>query len=72
MGGEGRHRILVFSNEPEIVSRTILLATGANYQHIGIPGLEALLGAALDMGKELPRLKQWKDNTCSLRVQVTP
>lgn len=47
---EGRDRILVFSNETEIVSRTILLATGANYQHIGIPGLEALVGAGVFYG----------------------
>ena len=47
---EGRDRILVFSNGTEIVSRTILLATGASYQRLGIPGLEALVGAGVFYG----------------------
>ena len=47
---EGRDRILVFSNGTEIVSRTILLATGASYQRLGIPSLEALVGAGVFYG----------------------
>ncbi len=47
---EGRDRVLVFSNGTEIVSRTIVLATGASYQRLGIPSLEALVGAGVFYG----------------------
>ncbi len=47
---EGRDRILAFSNGTEIVSRTIVLATGARYQRLGIPSLEALVGAGVFYG----------------------
>lgn len=47
---EGPHRILVFANNTEIVSRTIVLALGASYQRLGIPRLEALVGAGVFYG----------------------
>lgn len=47
---KGRHRILVFANGTEIVSRTIVLAMGASYQRLGIPRLEALVGAGVFYG----------------------
>ena len=47
---EGRDRVLVFSNGTEIVSRTIVLAMGASYQRLGIPSLEALVGAGVFYG----------------------
>ena len=47
---EGRDRILVFSNGTEIVSRTVVLAMGASYQRLGIPSLEALVGAGVFYG----------------------
>lgn len=47
---EGRDRVLAFSNGTEIVSRTIVLAMGASYQRLGIPSLEALVGAGVFYG----------------------
>jgi thioredoxin reductase (NADPH) len=47
---DGREHILIFSNGTEIVSRTIVLAMGASYQRLGIPGLEALVGAGVFYG----------------------
>lgn len=47
---EGQHRILVFSNGTEIVSRTVILALGATYQRLGIPALEELVGAGVFYG----------------------
>ncbi|MCC6803562.1 MAG: FAD-dependent oxidoreductase [Anaerolineae bacterium] len=47
---EGQHRILVFSNGTEIVSRTVVLALGATYQRLGIPALEKLVGAGVFYG----------------------
>ncbi|MCC7447688.1 MAG: FAD-dependent oxidoreductase [Anaerolineae bacterium] len=47
---DGRNRILVFSNGKPIVSRTIVLAMGASYERLGIPNLEALVGAGVFYG----------------------
>lgn len=47
---EGFNRILSFANGTEIVSRTVLLAMGASYQRLGIPSLEALVGAGVFYG----------------------
>jgi thioredoxin reductase (NADPH) len=46
----GQHRILIFSNGTEIVSRTVVLALGATYQWLGIPALEELIGAGIYYG----------------------
>lgn len=46
----GEHRVLVFSNGTEIVSRTVVLAMGASYQRLGIANLEALVGAGVFYG----------------------
>jgi thioredoxin reductase (NADPH) len=47
---EGQDCILVFSNGTEIVSRTVVLAMGATYQRLGIPTIEALVGAGVFYG----------------------
>jgi thioredoxin reductase (NADPH) len=47
---EGDQRILDFSNGTQIASRTVLLAMGAHYQRLGIPNLEALVGAGVFYG----------------------
>ncbi|MCE7985020.1 MAG: FAD-binding protein [Caldilinea sp. CFX5] len=46
----GRERILVFANGTEVRSRAIVLAMGARYQRLGIPSLEALVGAGVFYG----------------------
>ncbi|MEO8391922.1 MAG: FAD-dependent oxidoreductase [Chloroflexota bacterium] len=47
---EGQDRILVFADGREIISRTVVLAMGASYQRLGIPPLEALVGAGVFYG----------------------
>lgn len=47
---EGDHRILTLADGSEIVGCTIVLATGASYQRLGIPSLEALVGAGVFYG----------------------
>jgi len=47
---DGHNRILVFSHGKPIVSRTIVLAMGASYERLGIPNLEALVGAGVFYG----------------------
>jgi thioredoxin reductase (NADPH) len=47
---EGNNRILVLADGSEIMSRTIVLATGAHYQRLGIASLEALVGSGVFYG----------------------
>ncbi len=47
---EGDLRILECANGTQIASRTVVLAMGANYQRLGIPNLEALVGAGVFYG----------------------
>jgi thioredoxin reductase (NADPH) len=47
---EGDLRILALADGTEIAARAILLATGARYQRLGIPGLEALVGSGVFYG----------------------
>jgi len=47
---EGDHRTIVLADGTEITARTIVLATGASYQRLGIPRVEALVGAGVYYG----------------------
>jgi thioredoxin reductase (NADPH) len=47
---EGEHRVLVFADGSQIVTRTVVLATGASYQRLGIDSLEKLVGAGVFYG----------------------
>jgi thioredoxin reductase (NADPH) len=47
---EGDLRVLTRANGTEIAARAVLLATGAHYQRLGIPALEALVGAGVFYG----------------------
>ena len=47
---EGDLRILSLADGTEIAARAVLLATGARYQRLGIPALEALVGAGVFYG----------------------
>jgi thioredoxin reductase (NADPH) len=44
------HHILSFTDGSQLAGRAILLATGASYQRLGIPALEALVGAGVFYG----------------------
>jgi thioredoxin reductase (NADPH) len=47
---EGDLRVLALADGTEIATHAILLATGARYQRLGIPALEALVGAGVFYG----------------------
>ena len=47
---EGDFRVLECADGSRIVSRTVVLAMGANYQRLGVPNLEALVGAGVFYG----------------------
>jgi thioredoxin reductase (NADPH) len=47
---DGDIRVLTLADGTELAARAILLATGARYQRLGIPGLEALVGSGVFYG----------------------
>jgi len=47
---DGDRLILALADNGQITARTVVLATGASYQRLGIPRLEALLGAGVFYG----------------------
>ena len=47
---EGDHRTVVLADGSEVTARAVVLATGANYQRLGIPHVEALVGAGVFYG----------------------
>jgi thioredoxin reductase (NADPH) len=47
---DGDLRVLSFANGTEIASRAVVLAMGAAYRRLGVPGLEALVGAGVYYG----------------------
>jgi thioredoxin reductase (NADPH) len=46
----GSDRIVVLADGTEITTRAVVLATGANYQRLGVPSLESLVGAGVFYG----------------------
>jgi thioredoxin reductase (NADPH) len=46
----GSDRVVVLADEAEIATRTVILATGAHYQRLGVPKLETLVGAGVFYG----------------------
>ncbi len=47
---DGQERIITFSDGSQIRTRAVVLAMGASYQRLGIPTLEALVGAGVFYG----------------------
>jgi thioredoxin reductase (NADPH) len=47
---EGDTRIVTLSNGSEILSRTVVLATGVSYRRLEVPALERLIGAGVFYG----------------------
>jgi thioredoxin reductase (NADPH) len=45
-----QHRIIQLADGEELVARTVVLATGAGYQRLGVARLEALVGAGVFYG----------------------
>jgi thioredoxin reductase (NADPH) len=46
----GDERVLFLSDGSEIISRTVILATGVSYRRLNIPGLDKLVGAGVFYG----------------------
>ena len=47
---DGDHRMVVLADGAEVTARAVILATGASYQRLGIPQVEALVGAGVFYG----------------------
>lgn len=47
---QGNDRIVTTTDKSQVAARVVLLATGASWRRLGIPGLEALLGAGVFYG----------------------
>jgi thioredoxin reductase (NADPH) len=47
---EGSDRVLTLVDGTEVTSRAVILATGASYQRLDVPGLDALVGAGVFYG----------------------
>jgi thioredoxin reductase (NADPH) len=47
---DGDHSIVELADGTHIVGRTVVLATGASYQRLGVPRIEALVGAGVFYG----------------------
>ncbi|MFI5896601.1 FAD-dependent oxidoreductase [Actinoplanes sp. NPDC051513] len=47
---DGSDLFVAFADGTEITTRAVVLATGASYQRLGIPGLESLVGAGVFYG----------------------
>ncbi|MGF1471829.1 MAG: FAD-dependent oxidoreductase [Rubrobacteraceae bacterium] len=47
---EGKNLVLMLSDDTEVKSRAVVLATGASYRRLGVPDLEALIGAGVFYG----------------------
>jgi thioredoxin reductase (NADPH) len=47
---DGDHRVVVLADGGQITARSVVLATGARYQRLGIARLEALVGAGVFYG----------------------
>jgi thioredoxin reductase (NADPH) len=56
----GPDRVTSLSDGSQVASRTVVLATGVSYRRLGVPGLEALIGAGVFYGaaaSEAPAMK---------------
>jgi thioredoxin reductase (NADPH) len=47
VGSDGANRIVTLRDGRLIVARTVLIATGASYRHLGVPNVERFAGAGL-------------------------
>jgi thioredoxin reductase (NADPH) len=50
---EGVERVLTLSNQTEVRSRTIVIATGVSYRRLNVPGIDSLIGAGVFYGATL-------------------
>src|SRR6185437_13921333 len=47
---DGDRRVIAISNGDSAIARTVVIATGVSWRRIGVPSLEALLGAGVFYG----------------------
>ncbi len=50
----GRDRVVVLADGSEVTSRAVVLATGVTYRRLGVPSLDALVGAGVFYGAAAP------------------
>jgi thioredoxin reductase (NADPH) len=50
---EGVERVVTLSNQTEVRSRTIVIATGVSYRRLNVPGIDSLIGAGVFYGATL-------------------
>ena len=53
----GADRVLTLANGSQVISRTVVIATGVSYRRLPVPGLEALLGAGVFYGAAVTEAK---------------
>jgi thioredoxin reductase (NADPH) len=53
----GIDRVLTLADGSQVVSRTVVIATGVSYRRLPVPGLEALLGAGVFYGAAVTEAK---------------
>jgi thioredoxin reductase (NADPH) len=53
----GADRVLTLADGSQVVSRTVVIATGVSYRRLPVPGLEALLGAGVFYGAAVTEAK---------------
>jgi thioredoxin reductase (NADPH) len=61
LGLEGRNRVVTLSDGTEIISRTVVIATGVSYRRLGAPTLERLRGAGVFYGASISEAQAMKD-----------
>ena len=45
--------LVVHAGEAEVEARAVVIATGVTWRRLGVPGLEALVGAGVSYGAEV-------------------
>jgi thioredoxin reductase (NADPH) len=53
----GRDRVVTLADGGEVVGRAVVVACGARYRRLGVPALEALLGAGVFYGAAVPEAR---------------
>jgi thioredoxin reductase (NADPH) len=57
---DGDRRVIAISNGDKVTARTVVVATGVSWRRIGVPSLEALVGAGVFYGAAAPEAEAMK------------
>jgi thioredoxin reductase (NADPH) len=58
---EGSYRVTVLADGSEISSKAVLVATGARFRRLDVPGIDALIGAGVYYGAAFTEAMNYKD-----------